>query len=184
MSPDGPPAAIGGPPPAGDRPIGTPSTGPGFSDTPPASRARPATAWRFWVVIVVTIALVGGLVAYSTLGSSGSKTTVLEKNGSGVDIPAGAYLSISVSVSKSSTLSGTLHSSDGVLVFVMGPSVYSEFKLDAKTSGAIWSSGVLHDGSFDVSLAPGSWDIVFESPEPSLPTEFVMTSDLAVTGPR
>jgi hypothetical protein len=176
------PTTVGAPTGVGPSPAltGAP-TGSGFAATPPVQPTRSPGAWKGWVVLIATVLIVAGAVAYVSFGGSGPKPKVLLKSGTGIEIPAGEYFAVPVSVSKSATLSGSLDSGDGVAVYLMNPSTYNVFHGSGRTAGSQWSSGVVHNGSFEVFFGSGSWEVVFEATDPSLPTEFIATSDLTVT---
>jgi hypothetical protein len=158
-----------------------PPTGSGFAPTPIAKPPKGSGGWGFWIAILVTIAIVGGAVAYTTLESSSAKPTVLLKNGTGIEIPAGEFYAGPLMLSKTATLSGSLDSGRGVVVYVMNPSTYNVFQSTGRTYGSEWNSGAIFNGSFDVYLNPGSWEVVFQSPNPDLPTEFITTSAVTAT---
>ncbi len=155
--------------------------GTGFDPTPPPKSTKTPGGWKIWVVIALTLLIVGGAVGYATLVGSGAKPTVLVAKGTGVKIPAGDYYVGTLKLSKSATLSGTLQSQDGIVVYVMDQVIYGVFQSTGRTSGAQWSSAVIHNGAFDVSLGAGTWMVVFEGPNPQLPTEFLATSAVSAT---
>jgi hypothetical protein len=185
----GPMAQCGAPEPGADlvdpsmeAPLpAVPTAGTGFDPSPPPKSTKTPGGWKIWVVIALTILIVGGAVGYATLVAPGPKPTVLVAKGTGVEIPAGDYYVGTLKLGNSATLSGSLQSQDGIVVYVMDETIYGVFQSTGRTAGSEWSSSVIHNGSFAVTIGAGTWMVVFEGPNPQLPTEFLATTAVTAT---
>ena len=118
------------------------------------------------VVIVLVWALTGGLHS-----NSGNSPEILVPAGSFFTLPAGQLNDVSVVVGSTATFNGTISESYGLAVYVMTPTQLASFLKSLKLAGYEWSSGNLTNDTvytINVSVPPGSWDLVFLNPNTNI----------------
>jgi hypothetical protein len=152
----------------------------------PAERAERPPSWLRskgpWIVLAIVVAGLLVLVASSNLHLFGSsRVATIQASGTERNIPSGYYWAIGFTISTSASVTGSVQATNGVEIYVLNPTNYQSFVRTSFTSGAAWTSGPLSDASFSVSLGPGTWYMVFESPDPAIPTSVLLTSDLIAT---
>ena len=133
------------------------------------------------VVVVVVWALMGGLRS-----GSPSSTEVLVAAGTSYSLPAGQLNIVSIVLSSTGMINGTIAESFGLAIYLMTPAELASFVKTLKISGYEWTSGDLANNSvyrLNLTIQPGSWDLVFVNPNTDLyiSTSYGFYTDLTLT---
>ncbi len=161
------------------------------------SAAAPKVPKRFlgswtWVVIGVVILAVGSAVAVVWIGglhhapSSTSSSVVLAPSGTSYSLPIGQISGVVFSANATSTLHGSVNSSEGVQMYIMDMAQYETFGKTGNVTGYEWTSGAVRATTIydlDVSVPTGSWILVFSDPNTGIPTGVSVYSSILLTTP-
>jgi hypothetical protein len=177
-----------------------PSSGEGTSDLHPddsaalssvssrnrtGARPTPARPTRIYIVVTVAIVVVVIILAYILSGGfhrpSGSATEVLLPSGTTYAIAQSTGLTLTVTTP--SILQG-MFQTGGVTVYTMSPSQYTSMVKTGNVSGYEWTSGPIAFQAFynlSVSMAVGSWALVFVNPYTTATTAVTFYTAVTLT---
>jgi len=176
-------AVSGGPIEAGS---GAPN--PGVLETRPGVKPNPSRRTKIYVGAAVAVIVVIIILAYVLSGgfhrSSGSPSDIILPSGTSYAMGAGQSTGVTLAVTTPSVLKGTFQTGGAVVVYTMSPTQYEYLVKEGNLSGYAWTSGQVPSQSYynlSVSLAVGSWVLVFVNPNTINPTAVTFYTSVTLT---
>jgi hypothetical protein len=173
----------GGNPPRGSADLSSVGASSGAGIRPiPARRTRIYLAVGVAIVavaIVMTFVLVGTLHASGSGAASSDK--VLEPAGSLYSLPYSQFAATPFITNSTGNVTGTFMTTNTISVFLMNDTQFRTLVRTAEVPGYEWTLGPVWNGSFSVTVTPGSWVFLFDNLNRYGSSEVLITTQVVFT---
>ena len=131
------------------------------------------------VAIVMTFVLVGTLHASGSGAASSDK--VLEPAGSLYSLPYSQFAATPFITNSTGNVTGTFMTTNTISVFLMNDTQFRTLVRTAEVPGYEWTLGPVWNGSFSVTVTPGSWVFLFDNLNRYGSSEVLITTQVVFT---
>jgi len=153
-----------------------------------SSKRSPRRRTLVYVGIAVAVVAILIVLAYALTGGfhhpSGSPSGALLPSGTSYAMNAKESAGVTFTVTTTSLLQGTFQTGGPVVLYTMSPTEFANLVKTGNLSGYTWTSSQIPSQSYynlDVSMAPGSWALVFFNPSAVNPTAVTFYTSVTLT---